>query len=169
MPPRKKPRNEIAHPRPCREAANQSSIQSIDPTRPVDWTPPVYLRDRALAEWHRIVRHLDEHGIGRAADRTVVEAAARLWSMYTRAMDAIEADGFGAQVKRREVLKHASPAVRVALDTIAQLRQIWGALGMTPDSRYRIRAQSDDDKNKIVSDWLYGSEQDRPLRDNEDY
>lgn len=170
MPPRKKPRNEIAHPRPCREVLVESSIQSVIPAGPVDWTPPPHLTGRALEEWIRIVRHLDAHGIGRECDRAAIESAARLWNLHTKALDAYERRGLSATVGRGKTKTSSASAVRLALATIAQLRQIWGALGMTPDSRYRIRAQSDDYKQKAVEDWLYGgSEKERPLKTDEDY
>lgn len=168
MPPRKKPRNEIAHPRPCREASVESSIQSVIPAGPVDWTPPPHLTGRAVEEWTRIVRHLDAHGIGREGDRSAIESAARLWDLHTRALDAVEHGELWATVGRDKSKMRTSSAVRVAIDTIAQLRQIWGALGMTPDSRMRIRAATEDDKNKAVTEWLYGDEV-RPLKKDEDY
>lgn len=168
MPPRKKPRNEIAHPRPCREASVESSIQSVISVGPVDWTPPPHLTGRAVEEWTRIVRHLNAHGIGREGDRAAIESAARLWDLHTRALDAVERRGLSATVGRGKTKTSSASAVRVAIDTIAQLRQIWGALGMTPDSRMRIRAATEDDKNKAVTEWLYGDEV-RPLKKDEDY
>lgn len=164
----RKLRSEIAHPRPCREAAIANSLQAIQPGGPVDWTPPLSLRGKALAEWHHIVAHLEEYQIGRAADRTAVEAACRLWAVFSEALDQVERKGLGTKPTTGTRSQTSSP-IRVAFDAIAQLRQLWGALGMTPDSRYRIRAATESDKSKIVSDWLYGSEPERPLKKNEDY
>lgn len=169
MPQRRKPRSEIVFKRPCREKALSESIQAATTALPADWTPPKKLSARARAEWQRIVTHLEEHKIGRTADRSAVEAAARLWELYSTAVDAV-ADGLKSSNKNKsEGIEKTATSARLALATIAQLRQLWGALGMTPDSRYRIRAQSDDDKQKAVEDWLFGSERERPLKTDEDY
>ena len=129
-----------------------------DPTRPAC---PRWLDKEAKAEWKRIVPALHEVGMITKVDRTALAGYCSAYSRWRRAEEALR-DGFTYQYidtgfKTKEAVK---PEVKIAQESLKQVRMFCAEFGLTPSSRGRMQVpdlpKGEDEMEKLLGKKIAG-------------
>jgi len=110
---------------------------------------PAWLPVEGKAEWRRVVPELDRIGMLTKVDRAALSAYCAAWSLLVKATTDVEANGLVAEAVDREietadgvvhliVKRTKNPAVLIARDAGAQVRQFCAEFGLTPSARSRM-------------------------------
>lgn len=119
--------------------------------RPTPTAPncPTWLSQEAKAEWRRVVPELDRIGMLSRVDRAALTAYCELWATFMTAQREIHEHGLIVAGFRRVFesedgttvvvsIPTKNPAVVIARDAAAQIRQYCAEFGLTPSARARI-------------------------------
>jgi len=110
---------------------------------------PDWLADDARAEWARLVPLLTRCGVLTETDRSALTAYCDAWGTWKEASTQIRR--FGMVLKTKDgKLPVVSPYVRIAHDSLTQMRAFLIEFGMTPSSRVRVHATP---AKKPASKW----------------
>ncbi|AWW40796.1 phage terminase small subunit P27 family [Streptomyces cadmiisoli] len=113
---------------------------------------PEWLDDIALREWERLMPILEKMGVITMADRNAVAAYCQSYSMYVKAVEDVNRNGFTVEGHRGVTSKN--PAVQVQRDSLDQMNR-WGAkLGLSPVDRVRLSVAPTDDGDAPDADVL---------------
>jgi P27 family predicted phage terminase small subunit len=110
---------------------------------------PTWLPAEGKAEWRRVVPELDRIGMLTKVDRAALAAYCAAWALLVRATRDVEANGLIAEAVDKEVetvdgvvhlivRRTKNPAVLIARDAAAQVRQFCAEFGLTPSARSRM-------------------------------
>jgi P27 family predicted phage terminase small subunit len=130
----------------------KGSIQN-EPKPPIGYPDaPEWLDDIALGEWNRLNPILDKMGVITMADRNAVAAYCQSYSMYVKAVEDVNRNGFTVEGHRGVSSKN--PAVQVQRDSLDQMNR-WGAkLGLSPVDRVRLSVAPEGDEDGPGADVL---------------
>jgi P27 family predicted phage terminase small subunit len=99
----------------------------------LDETIPAHLPDSAAVAWVETVRALNRLGLGCSADQGVVESYALALGLMRDAAEMLRAEGLTHVDDRGTLRRH--PAIAIANQAMAQVRQLAPRLGLTPTDR----------------------------------
>jgi P27 family predicted phage terminase small subunit len=130
----------------------KGSIQN-EPKPPAGFPDaPEWLDDIALGEWDRLLPILEKMNVVTVADRNAVAAYCQSYSMYVKAVEDINRNGFTVEGHRGVMSKN--PAVQVQRDSLDQMNR-WGAkLGLSPVDRVRLSVTPTDEEDGPDADVL---------------
>lgn len=109
--------------------------------------PPEHLTKRAVEEWHRVAPQLYKARILTAADLVALSAYCQAYADWVRARDEIELQGFVITTEKGNIIQ--SPWVGIANRAMDRFMKVAAEFGMTPSSRTRVSAPSNDPKKKL--------------------
>jgi P27 family predicted phage terminase small subunit len=106
--------------------------------------PPAGLDDVALAEWRRVVPHLEAHDLLSPAHQAILGCYCHAVSDHTAAMATVHAEG-RLITNPKTGHQHPHPAVADARASRAQVLQLGRELGLTPSAEQRFASVDDGD------------------------
>ncbi len=114
-----------------------------------DATPPVmpaWLDVEAKSEWRRVCPELHKLGLLTKVDRASLAGYCAAYSRWVRAESVITTDGFtydysivGKDGKVIQLKTDVRPEVKIAQDSLKQVRMFCAEFGLTPSSRGKMQ------------------------------
>ena len=99
---------------------------------------PEFLDATAKAEWQRIAPELDRLGLLTGIDRAALAGYCSLWARWQAAEAVIQRDGMTFETPNGFIQKN--PAVTIARESLALLRNFSSEFGLSPASRSKVQA-----------------------------
>jgi P27 family predicted phage terminase small subunit len=104
---------------------------------PFTHAPPTSLTPAGKTEWNRLVPLLDRLGVLAETDRDAMITYCETFAIWQDAINHIKRDGAVEKIKG---IPTVSPYMRIAQNTLHQLRALLVEFGLTPSSRSRVAA-----------------------------
>lgn len=123
---------------------------------------PTWLAPEGKAEWRRVVPELDRIGMLTRVDRAALTAYCETWATFVTAqrqlhehgLVLLQREGYTLDGEHLIIRPAKNPAVQIARDSAALIRQFCAEFGLTPSARARIslpEVEADDPLASIFS------------------
>lgn len=103
---------------------------------------PSHLKTEAKKEWRRVTKELKSLGLVTHIDRAALSAYCQAWGRWVEAEKKLAETTDIVKTKGGNIIQN--PYLSVANRALEQLTKIAGEFGMTPASRTRVSATSDE-------------------------
>lgn len=119
-------------------------------------TCPGWLNPEAKREWHRVCSELSKKGILVKVDRSILSGYCSAYARWRKAEEDLNKNGLTQDARHGRV---ARPEVKIARESLQQMRTLASELGLTPKSRTAVtphdvpKSKSKEDPLEDLLNW----------------